>query len=300
MDPVACRRWRWKGNLIMHGSQMCVTAGTPYATAAPITLELCNATDPAQQWMVPSGAHNNTISLLSGTWMWNSVADTAVGRKLQLGQIDADAFKYCDAHQNCVFELHSDTGAITNAAGHCVGSAPAPPDSIATISGTGPMEPIEGQGQAKFMGVNLLSELDAPNEFWVDEARGVLYFYPPIPLLAWSKKESDGVFLTQNLTAVHVRADHTVLRGLAIRHSRGNGLLALNVTGVRVESCDISGHGQHGVVITGNESGVSDSTVWSVGCSGIRVSGGDPRSLTPGKSFVTGNTVKDVALVKRT
>ena len=124
VDPVASRMWHWKGNSIMHGSQLCVTAGTPFATASPITLELCNATDPAQQWTVPSGTHNDTIALLSGTWMWNSVADAAVGRKLQLGQIDADGFKYCDVHQNCVFELNSDTGAITNGAGHCVPALP--------------------------------------------------------------------------------------------------------------------------------------------------------------------------------
>jgi hypothetical protein len=232
--------------------------------------------------------------------MWNSVADAAVGRKLQLGEIDADAFKYCDVHRNCMFMLNSGTGTITNADGHCVTSAPSPPDSVATVLGTGPMEPIEGQGQAKFMAVNMLCELDTPMEWWVDEVRGVLYFYPPIPLSEWSHDASNGVFLTQNLTAAHVRADHTVLRGLAIRHSRGNGLFALNVTGLRVEGCEISGHGQHGVVITGNESGIRDSTVRSVGCSGIRVSGGAPRSLIAGKSFVIGNTVQDVALVKRT
>ena len=102
---------------------------------------------------------------------------------------------------------------------------------------------------------------------------------------------SDGVVLTQNLTAVSVTSDHTILRGLAIRDSRGNGVLALNVTGVRVEDCQISGHGQHGVVITGSDSGIDGSTVTSVGCSGIRVSGGVARNLTAGDSFVTGNTV---------
>jgi hypothetical protein len=106
--------------------------------------------------------------------------------------------------------------------------------------------------------------------------------------------------LTQNLTAVKITADHTILRGLAIRHSRGNGILALNVTGVRVESCEVSGHGQHGVVIAGMRSGVDNTTVRSVGCSGIRVSGGTARTLTAGKDFATGNTVSDFALVKRT
>ena len=95
-------------------------------------------------------------------------------------------------------------------------------------------------------------------------------------------------------------ANHTTLRGLAIRNARGNGVLALNVRGVRVEDCEVGGHGQHGVVITGFESGIDGSTVHSVGCSGIRVAGGVARTLTPGHSFATGNTVSDFALVKRT
>jgi hypothetical protein len=40
---------------------------------------------------------------------------------------------------------------------------------------------------------------------------------------------------------------HITLRGLGIHHSRGNGLLADNVTNVHIENCEISGHGQHGV-----------------------------------------------------
>ena len=152
-------------------------------------------------------------------------------------------------------------------------------------------------GQAKFIGVNLLCELDSPNEWFMDKTKGLLYFYPPVPLSAWGK---DQVFLTQNLTAASVSANHTILRGLAIRHARGNGVLALNVAGVRVEDCQVSGHGQHGVVITGFQSGIDGSCVHSIGCSGIRIAGGVARTLTPGQCFATRNTVSDFALVKRT
>ena len=54
-------------------------------------------------------------------------------------------------------------------------------------------------GQAKFIGANLLCELDAPNEFYVDRTKGLLYFYPPIPLSAWGHSLAE-VILTQNLT----------------------------------------------------------------------------------------------------
>lgn len=124
----------------------------------------------------------------------------------------------------------------------------------------------------------------------------MLYFSPPIPLVQWT----EGVYLTQHLAAVNVTADHVTLRNLAIRHSRGNGVVAMNVTGLRVESCDISGHGQHGVVIVGDQSGVDSSRVYSVGCSGVRVSGGVARTLTPGKSYATRNIITDFALHKRT
>ena len=162
----------------------------------------------------------------------------------------------------------------------------------ATITGTGAIK----VGQAKFYAANLLSELDAPHEYWIDEAKHTLYFYPPVPLEQWT----EGVFISQNMTAANVTADHITLRNIGIRHSRGTGVVGMNVTGLRVENCDISGHGQHGVAIVGNKSGVDSSRVYSVGCSGVRVSGGVARTLTAGKSFVTANNISDFALHKRT
>jgi hypothetical protein len=93
---------------------------------------------------------------------------------------------------------------------------------------------------------------------------------------------------------------HITLRGLGIHHSRGNGLLALGVDSVRVEECEISGHGQHGVVMNGTDSGVTSSSVYSVGCSGVRVAGGVPRTLTPGNMYVTQNHIANFSLWKRT
>ena len=157
--------------------------------------------------------------------------------------------------------------------------------------------PITPSAQARFYGANLLSELDSLGEYMI--VNETLFFYPPIPLAHWRSTAGHEVFVTSNLTAVHVAADNIVLRNLAIRHARGNGVLALNVTNVRVEHCTISGHGQHGVVIVGNHSGVEHSDIYSVGCSGVRVAGGVARSLTHGKSYVSYNRIFDFALHKR-
>ena len=104
-------------------------------------------------------------------------------------------------------------------------------------------------------------------QYFIDQRTQTLYFYPPVPLEAWA----EGPFITQHLYATDVSgSSHITLRGLGIHHSRGNGLLAINVTGVRVEDCEISGHGQHGVVMNGTDSGVHGSSVYSVGCSGVQ------------------------------
>ena len=69
--------------------------------------------------------------------------------------------------------------------------------------------------------------------------------------------------------------------------------------GVRVEDCEISGHGQHGVVMNGTYSGVHGSSIHSVGCSGVRVAGGVGRTLEAGEMFVTHNRISNFSLVKR-
>ena len=42
-------------------------------------------------------------------------------------------------------------------------------------------------GQAKFYGANLLCELDAVNEYFIDEVAHKLYFRPPVPLAMWTE-----------------------------------------------------------------------------------------------------------------
>ena len=137
------------------------------------------------------------------------------------------------------------------------------------------------------------------SEFYIDEQTQTLYFFPPVPLTQWT--EGGGPFITQQMSAIDMSGtSYITLRGLGIYHSRGNGLLAYDVTGVRVEDCEISGHGQHGLIMNGTDSGVHRSSVFSVGCSGVRVAGGVARTLKAGKMFATSNHISNFSLVKRT
>ena len=61
-----------------------------------------------------------------------------------------------------------------------------------------------------------------------------------------------------------------------------------------------TGHGQHGAVVKGRDSGIDGSRVYSVGCSGVRVAGGVPRTLEAGNMYVTNTEVSNFSLWKRT
>ena len=52
--------------------------------------------------------------------------------------------------------------------------------------------------------------------------------------------------------------------------------------------------------MNGTDSGVHSSSVYSVGCSGVRVAGGVPRTLEAGNMFVTHTHIANFSLWKRT
>lgn len=52
--------------------------------------------------------------------------------------------------------------------------------------------------------------------------------------------------------------------------------------------------------MNGTDSGVGSSKVYSVGCSGVRVAGGIPRTLDAGNMYVTNNHIANFSLWKRT
>ena len=154
---------------------------------------------------------------------------------------------------------------------------------------------------ARFYGVNLLCELDTPSEYYIDDEEGALYFWPPEgsgPPAQWAAGTCG---VSVNDTAINVsNASHIVLRGLTVTGAVHTGIEGSGVDSVHVDNCTVSGHGRHGISLDGRNSGVTNSHVHSVGGSGMRITGGEAMTLTPGKMFATSNHVHQVGLWKRT
>eukprot|EP01052_Picozoa_sp_SAG31_P026426 SAG31_NODE_2393_length_5793_cov_18.326484_6_plen_465_part_00 len=151
-------------------------------------------------------------------------------------------------------------------------------------------------GNARFFGLNILSELDTPGEYYID-SRGMIYYWPEFPQEQWSDMP---VISASDVAVTLDGVSYVSLEGVKIAHAKTVGVMATNVTNVVVKNCTIWGCGAKGVVIDdAKSSGLVDSHIFATGCGGAVVSGGNFTTLEPGLNFARGNSIHDVSNYKR-
>lgn len=187
-----------------------------------------------------------------------------------------------------------------------------------------------GRSYLKYVALNILDELDMPGEWYLDRDCGKLYFWPPATLEVASIRISvleDPIVCLEGVSNVLFR-DFIVEqgRGIGIYIERGNNNL---VAGCTVRNMGTSGifmgqgaqqtvpyitHDDYdGVPISrrvGNVQGhiyryttwnrkagtnhkILSCDVYSTGCGGIVLSGGDKKTLTPGNNTVENCKIHD-------
>lgn len=164
-----------------------------------------------------------------------------------------------------------------------------------TVAGVNKENGADVKAGARFYGVNLLCELDAPSEFYIDDRTGRMYFYPPQGSGPASQWAPGTVGVATNETAVNITGtSHVTLRGLTVTGAIHTGIEGRNVDSVLIENCTVSGHGRHGVDLQGVSSGVENSVIYSVGGSGMRIQGGVAMTLQAGNMFARRNHVHHI------
>lgn len=136
---------------------------------------------------------------------------------------------------------------------------------------------------APYYALNILEELDRPGEWYLDRARGVLYFWSPQPLgqkkVYVSLLEGDMVSMTD--------ASYVMLRGLTLEASRGQAVKISKGAHNRLEGCTFRNLGTRAVTIDqGLDHGVEGCEIYGCGTGGVFMEGGDRQSLTPCGHFV--------------
>lgn len=138
------------------------------------------------------------------------------------------------------------------------------------------------QPKRRYRVLNLLEELDAPGEWYLDRERGLLYFWPP--------SEKPGRRIVSLLEAPLIVLDNVrqvVLQGLTLEASRGAGIVVRGGERCEIAGCTVRNLGTDGIVVSGGQAHrVRSCDLYGLGESGVSVSGGDRQTLAPAEHVV--------------
>jgi parallel beta-helix repeat protein len=162
-----------------------------------------------------------------------------------------------------------------------------------TLALAPPMHPYGYRAGQWYYAFNLLAELDAPGEWYVDRRAGVLYFWPPGP-------GTGEVSVAPRLLVVEGAHDVRFV-GLGFEAARGDAIAIRGAERVELADCTIRNVGGWAVQITGGrDDGVTRCEIAGAGEGGIRLEGGDRRALVPGHHRAIDNHIHHYARWVRT
>ena len=143
---------------------------------------------------------------------------------------------------------------------------------------------------------NVLEELDAPGEWYLDRSTGLLYLWPQDD--HFDNARIDLTLNTETLIE-GVGVKDLTFQGLTLQGTRGDGM-RLTGGGITVDHCVIRNLAGNALTLDGCGNTASNNEICFVGMRGIHLSGGDAETLTPGGSRAVNNLIHDWPTVAQT
>jgi hypothetical protein len=129
-----------------------------------------------------------------------------------------------------------------------------------------------------FYGLNILTELDKPGEWYLDRQTGILYFWPPKPI----EKGRAIVSVLNNLVEMS-GVSHVAIQGVIFEAARGTAVVMNNCKQTQISSSILRNLGGSAVQIAGGSgNSVVHCEIYATGSGGISLRGGDRKALRPG------------------
>lgn len=159
-----------------------------------------------------------------------------------------------------------------------------------------------GSGRFDYYFVNVLEELDAPGEYFVDATSGLLYFYPPETIASAKELNKANVEyddfsdLFISLTGVK----NFYIEGITFKLGRESFGRFQDCERCYVTDCVVEQFGGNVLTIrNGSFCGMLNSRMRELGACGLRISAGDRENLIPSNHIMHNNFVSDFSRIDR-
>ena len=130
--------------------------------------------------------------------------------------------------------------------------------------------------------VNLLEEIDAPGEYFIDKTTRTAYLYPATKTIERIQLS----VMTEPLVRVR-GASHLRIEGLVFENARGRGIEVRDGTRVVIADCVLRNLGGRAIAVSGGtRHTVTRCDVYDTGSGGVSVSGGNRKNLTPARHLI--------------
>jgi hypothetical protein len=145
---------------------------------------------------------------------------------------------------------------------------------------------------------NVVEELDAPGEWYLDKAAGTLYFWPPDD----ADPATMAVFAPAVRTILEFRegAAHITFRGFTFECAEGTAVWLHGARDCRIAGSTIRNVGDYngsGVVVAGGKhNGVAGCDIYEVGRDAVSLDGGDRDTLEPAGNYADNNYIHHVGV----
>ena len=125
----------------------------------------------------------------------------------------------------------------------------------------------------EFFFENVFEELDEPYEYFIDEARGLVFFLPPANDLNWA---SFARLSWSQRPVINIEtARYIEMSGFRVEGTRGDGVVVKDGLNIQIENVTVKNCGGDGLVLDGRDIRVKGVIVEDVGGRGMVIEGGD-------------------------
>ncbi len=153
-----------------------------------------------------------------------------------------------------------------------------------------------GSKSRRFFALNVLEELDAPGEWYLDRKQKQLYIYPEQNQQATSIVLAT---LTQPLLKLQ-ETQHVRFENLNLEYGHSEGVSLKNTTGIELAGCVVANLASGGISVNGKQNTIRSCDLYHLGTRGIALYGGDRKQLTRADNRAINNHIHHYGLFQRT